>query len=131
MRLDISPGAADDLRRLRQSDPKAWAAFAALIQEANANPRALDILTTYGNSDLGKQRVNVKPWARMQAQQQNLWRLRALDCAATGYRMVYGYYWPNGQLCVLAVVKKEEFNYDDSTSPIVIRIERDWQSLGK
>jgi hypothetical protein len=102
------------------------------LQEIDADPRAIEKLTSRGNSEVGELRMNVKAWesARTDRLAPELWRLRVLDTAATNYRVVYGYHWQTQQICVLAVVHKEDFDYDDHESHIAQRILADWENLG-
>lgn len=128
MHVDVHTNARDDLGRLQDTDPDALAAILAVLGEINADPDNLDKLTTYGNNPFGASRVNVKPWEAARGQG-NLWRFRALDTPATNYRIVYGYHYQTRQLCVLAVVHKEEFDYE-LDSEIGTRIMADWRALG-
>ena len=102
-----------------------------MLEQIDADPHAIDKLTMRGNSDVGKGRINVKPWesARTDRLAPKLWRLRVLDSAATDYRVVYGFHWQSRQICVLAIVHKDNFDYDDHESDIVKRILADWAEL--
>jgi mRNA-degrading endonuclease RelE of RelBE toxin-antitoxin system len=114
------------IRRLRRSDPRAAAATVVALEQVSADPRLIDKLTTVGDVDFGARTVNVKPWITVRKANQNLWRLRVLNTPATSYRIVYGYHWQLRQLRVLAVVHKEDMNYDKTNSDLVQRILADW-----
>lgn len=127
MHIDVHEHAADDLRQLRQTTPKAVAAIMATLQQMEVDPRLVDKLTTHGNNEFGDIRVNVKRWQQTKGVT-NVWRFRVLDTPATVYRVVYGYHYQTKQLCVLAVVPKEAFDYE-LDSEIGKRILADWNSL--
>lgn len=128
MHVDVTLNATADLRKLRAKDPAAAAAILVAFQQIQVDPRAIDKLLTHGNSFVGSQTLNIKKWERMQ-RMGNLWRFRILDTPATNYRVVYGYHWQTRQICILAVVHKGEFDYDDTESDLSQRILADWRSL--
>lgn len=121
--------AKEDIRALRRSDPDAAAAVLVTLAQIQADPLAIDKLTTYGDNQFGSQLTNVKPWEVAQRRKKNLWRFRALNTPATSYRIFYGYHWPTQHLCVLAVVHKDDFDYDNLNTDIARRILRDWDGL--
>ena len=123
--IELHDHAKDDLRELRVADLAAFSDAAMLLEQIRSDPKAIDKLTTFGNNSVGDNRINVKRWIK--ADPRNIWRLRFLDSAATTYRIVYGYHWQTQTLHVLAVVKKEEFDYDNPCSEIARRIFRDWE----
>lgn len=128
MHLDIHQSAAQDLRDLRVVNPGAAAAVTVALEQIQADPKAIDKLTTFGNSTVGVARLNIKRWETVRGQG-NLWRFRVLDTPATVYRVVYGYHWQTRQICVLAVAHKEKFDYDDLNSDLARRILADWRTL--
>lgn len=128
MYIDIHNHARDDLKRLRATHPEAVAAVLVVLEQLNADPRAIDKLTTRGNNSAGVSSLNVKRWERAR-DVGNLWRFRVLDTPATSYRVVYGYQWQTRQLCVLGVIHKELFDYDDLTSDFSKRVLADWRAL--
>jgi hypothetical protein len=127
MHLDIHDHADDDLEALWVSDAEAAAEIHAWLEVMEDDPKAIDKLTTRGDSG-GDPNINIKSWHTAGARR-NLWRARILDTPATIYRVVYGYHWQTRQLCILAVVKKDEFDYDDHSSFIVQRVFSDWEKL--
>ncbi|MBL8446726.1 MAG: hypothetical protein JNJ44_04850 [Zoogloeaceae bacterium] len=126
--LDIHLHAAQDIARLREIDVKAAAAVLVALEQIKADPRAIDKLTTHGENRLGTARLGVKRWEAVR-RVANLWRFRVFDTPATTYRVVYGYHYQTRQICVLAVVLKEEFDYDDLDSDLARRILADWRSI--
>jgi mRNA-degrading endonuclease RelE of RelBE toxin-antitoxin system len=125
MHIDIHDSAQLDLDALWEKNPEAAAIVAVTLETLEADPQAIDKLTTRGDVDIGAARSNIKSWSTA-GRSRNLWRLRILDTPATIYRIVYGYHWQTRQLCALAVVNKDEFDYDNHDSEIVKRIFRDW-----
>lgn len=128
MHIDVHEHALEDLNRIRTSSAGAVAAVLATLEQLQADPLALDKLTTFGNNDTDGTRFNVKRWESARNAKGDLWRLRVLDTPATAYRVVYGYYWPSRQICVLAIASKEEFDYD-TQSDLGRRILADWRDF--
>lgn len=128
MYIDVSIHAKADLKAISASDKEAAFAVLAALEQIEADPKAIDKLLTWGENQFGNTRVNVKPWQAAK-KKGNLWRFRILDTPATVYRIVYGYHYQTRQLCILAIVHKETFNYDDLTSDIAQRILADWNAL--
>ena len=128
MHIDVHDSAVADLERISKTHPDVVAAVLATLELLEADPRVLDKLTNRGNNQVGSARFNVVPWIEARAKKGDLWRMRILDSPATVYRLVYGYYWPNKQLCVLGVFSKDEFDYDPQ-SDFGKRLLSDWRSL--
>jgi mRNA-degrading endonuclease RelE of RelBE toxin-antitoxin system len=126
--LDIHTHADEDLDRLWETDPNAAAAVQVVLEQLEADPKAIDKLTTYGDNVIGRNRVNVKPWETAK-KKGNLWRFRVFDTPATSYRVVYGYHWQTRQICVLAIIHKDKFDYDDLSNSLAQRILADWRAL--
>ena len=129
MHVDLHHHAVDDLRALAVSESAAAAAVFAVIEQLEHDPKLIDKLTQHGNNVVGEGEINVKRWQSAKSTKGDLWRFRVLNSPATTYRVVYGYFWPTRQICVLAVVQKDGFDYDDLSSPIAQRILADWRSL--
>lgn len=130
MRIDVSPGAQDDLAALLGSDPEAWKSVMATLEQMQADPALVDKLTTHrSDQEFGESRVNVKQWqSALRKERANLWRFRVLDTPATNYRVVYGYHYQTRQICLFAVVVKEDFDYEP-TSDLGRRILAEWSQL--
>lgn len=128
MHIDLHIHAKEDLLEIRAVSPTDAASIMAALAQVEADPKAADKLTTYGENQLGTARLGVKRWQAIKGAAE-LWRFRAFDCPATNYRVIYGYHWQTRQICVLAVVHKEEFDYDDLDSDIATRIITDWRNI--
>ena len=127
MHIDVHQSAVDDIEKLWASDPRAAATVITTLQEMQADPEIVEKLTQHGDNLVGVTLLNVKRWQRTK-QVGSLWRFRILNTPATSHRVVYGYHWQTRQVCVLAVVHKDEFNYDPQ-SDIGKRILGDWTAL--
>lgn len=128
MHVDIHHHAVQDIHRIKGTDPDAVAAVLVALEQIQADPNAIDLMTTRGNIDIGVVRLNVKVWESAKGTG-NFWRFRVLDSPATNYRVVYGYHWQTRQLCVLAIVHKDDFDYDDHQSSVAKRIFAAWRSI--
>lgn len=126
--VDVHDHAEEDLDLIWESDPEAAATILSTLEQLEADPKVIDKLTTHGDNVVGTSLINVKQWQSMR-KKADLWRFRALDTPATSYRVIYGYQWQTHQLCVLAIVHKENFDYDDLNSPLAFRILADWRAL--
>lgn len=134
--IDVHKSAIEDLHNLKASDLEAFSDIVVLIQELKVDPdETIDWLTTHGDTDANSFDINAKQWLAVRKIANNLWRLRLLgmpgsySTAASKYRIIYGYHYQTRQLCILAIVKREEFDYDDLTTPINQRIIRDWNAI--
>jgi mRNA-degrading endonuclease RelE of RelBE toxin-antitoxin system len=125
MAIDLLPGAKADLAILRRSNPEALAVIAVFLQEADTDDELIEKCTTYDDNSIGSNRINVKPWVAARRQSDNLFRFRILDTPATIYRIVYGYDWHTRRIGILAVVHKDDFDYEIS-GELADRIQADW-----
>lgn len=126
--IDIVDSAFQDITRLRSQNMPAAVTILSVLEQIKADPDVLDKLTTHGDNFIGSVRLGVKRWQAMR-NKGNLWRFRIFDTPASSYRVVYGYHWQTRQICIFAVVDKEDFDYDDLDSDIARRISADWKSL--
>lgn len=133
MRIDLRKNAENDIRQLRATNIPAAAAVMVALEQIEADPKAIDKLTTHGDDpEVGKAdpvRLGIKRWETAKRHGAPLWRFRIFDTPATVYRVVYGYHWQTKQICILAVVHKEEFDYDNLDSEIAKRILDDWRAI--
>ena len=127
MHIDVHVHAKEDLDRLWRGNRGAAAKVVAVLQEMQADPNLVEKLTRHGDSVVGAAHLNVKRWQKAKPVG-SLWRFRILDSPATSHRVVYGYHYQTRQLCVLAVVHKDEFDYE-LNSDLSRRILADWSSL--
>lgn len=128
MHVEVHEHADEDLAEINRLDTAAYASILGALEQFEADPRLIDKLTTHGDNVVGGQLLNVKRWVTIRSQEP-LWRLRILNTPATSYRIVYGYFWPTRQVVVLAVVHKDELNYNDINSPLRRRAVADWEEI--
>ena len=137
MHVDVHLNAESDLDRVWVDNPRAAAAIDVLIEQLKADPlTTIDKLTTHGDNLIGDSLVNVKAWQKV-LKKADIWRLRSsnspstLRSHASTYRIIYGYQWRSmpRQLCILAIVKRENFDYDNLETSINRRIIADWKEL--
>lgn len=128
MHVDIHANAAADLEALWSSDPKAAAVVAVVLEELQGNPSLANVLLAHGDASFAGYLLGVKQWQKAKELKAQIWRFRVFNTPATSYRVVYGHHAQTKQLCVLAVVHKEQFDYE-FYSPIGARILDDWRGL--
>lgn len=133
MQVDLRKNAEEDIRKLLITNKPAAAAVMVALEQIEADPKAFDKLTTHGDDPaVGKNdpvRLGIKRWETAKRNSIFLWRFRIFDTPATVYRVVYGYHWQTKQICILAVIHKEEFDYDNLDSDIAKRILDDWRAI--
>lgn len=134
--IDIHANAKSDLHALKEADLAALTDILVLLQEMKSCPNhSIDLMTTRGNNDLNSVEINSKEWIAARKSGNDLWRLRLLEVKenvsspASKYRIIYGYHYQTRQLCILAVVKRDQYDYDDLTTEINKRIIRDWNEF--
>jgi hypothetical protein len=123
--LLVHNDAAQDLRALRDSDADAFAKLVALIQQLQKDAVLRSRLLDHGFAGTGDEPISIMKWLGAQkVERLPLWRLKFWDLERQGllYRILYIYHWPDATFYVLAVVRREKFNYDDPNDPIRKRI---------
>ncbi|MGB5103264.1 MAG: hypothetical protein WBO04_08085 [Steroidobacteraceae bacterium] len=125
--IDLLPGGRTDLAALRVKDRTAAAEIVALLEEADADPRIFEKLTTHGDVTIGKGHlVNVVGWVAARRGSNNLFRLKALDPPVPGYRVLYGFDWHTRRIGILAVVRRGDDTYELDGN-LARRILEDWR----
>lgn len=122
----IHNDATADLRKIRASDPEAFGRLYALLEQLRSTPSWVDRLLdhNFGSDRLGPLAVMRWIGAHKAPARLNLWRLKfwELERAELKYRVIYLYNWPDKSYNVMAVVQRDEFDYDDPNDPIRIRV---------
>lgn len=111
---------------LAEADPAALAVVLAFLEEAEADPKLETVLTTTGDVDFGNFQLTIRRWASAQSAG-NLLRIRILDTPATVYRVIYGYDWRKRRIGILAIVHKDDLDYEID-SKLSRRILDDWNT---
>jgi hypothetical protein len=123
--LEVHDDATSDLRAIRTTDPKAFASLFALIQQLKADPDLSKKLLDHGyGSDRGDA-FSISKWLGI-FQKLPAWRLKfwELERKSLRYRILYVYVWRERKFYVMAIIKREEFDYDDPANPIRLRVAR-------
>lgn len=122
----IHNDATADLRKIRASDPEAFGRLYALLEQLRSTPSWVDRLldNNFGSDRSGPLAVMKWIGAHKAPARLNLWRLKfwELERAELKYRVIYLYNWPDKSYNVMAVVQRDEFDYDDPNDPIRIRV---------
>lgn len=129
MAIDYHDHALADLEALWHHDELAAADIAAFLEAVADSADPIDAMTQHGNARAGGVRYHLTDWVLGTGRQRNqLWRARVLDSPATRYRIVYGYHIQSRQIVVLAVVRKDDFDYG-TDSDLARRILVDWRAI--
>lgn len=75
--------------------------------------------------------MNAKKWGDQQARRRNLWRVKFWELEEDGirYRIFYAYDELKEAIVVLAVVHKEDIDYDNPSHPLTQRIVAAYESV--
>ena len=128
--LTLHPDAADDLRRLMESDRFAAGKVAALLQQAKHDPKIIDTLLDHDFGAGHSAGYHVSKWCEFWNVGYNLWRLKIWiePNGSLRYRIVYAYEPKSLQYHVLAIVHR---NFDYETDhEITRRILKAYRELG-
>jgi len=114
-----------DLAAIKAADPDAHARVVALFQQLKADPRITEKLLDHGFGANGSEEISVNKWMDRWKKGLDLWRLKSWDMESLGlrYRAIYLYLRGEARFVVMAIVKREDFDYDDPQHPIRKRID--------
>lgn len=124
-KLSFHPEVKNDLEQTKWSDPMALARFHAFFTEVKDNPSLLLSCDGIAPHDSNFSKLaDIKPWMSMKYSGRKLWRLRFSDFAyrRPDYRIIYFISETLKKITIVAVLKREEINYDDCNHPIYRRI---------
>lgn len=137
LKLRIHTSALKDLQVIKDYDEinetKHRAELMSLIIQMESDHNLQDrLLDARSNED----KVSIMRWVAQYNEGNNLYRLKALTIegfAASKYRIIYAYMMPgqtstNAEIQVLAVVRRDQFNYEDDNE-YTKRIISDYQGL--
>lgn len=128
--LTLHPDAANDLRRLTESDRFAAGKVAALLQQAKHDPKIIDTLLDHEFGAGHSAGYHVSKWFEFWNVGYNLWRLKIWiePSGSLRYRIVYAYEPKTLQYHVLAIVHRD-FDYK-TDHEITRRILKAYRELG-
>jgi hypothetical protein len=130
-KLFIHGDAEADLESLRREHQEIADEVLIRLQELQGDQELLDALTDDNFGANQSAEIHVRKWARLWKAGQDIWRLKFWKLADYGIplRIVYAYLPGARRYYVLAVVHKEDINYDDPDDPLSQRILRAYWNL--
>lgn len=125
-KLSFHSDVKKDLEQIGWSDSLAAARFHAFFTEVKDNPYLL-LTSSLQNKDSEtnfNDLINIKRWVSMGNSGKDLRRLRFSDFAYRNpdYRIIFFVSEALKRIIILAILKREEVNYDDLNDPICRRI---------
>ena len=128
--LSIHPDAAEDLRRLMETDKFAAGKALALLQQAKHDPKIIESLLDHNFGDEHTAAYHVSKWLEFWNAGYNIWRLKIWmePKGSLRYRIVYAYEPQTLQYHVLAIVHRD-FDYKRDHE-ITSRILKAYNDLG-
>lgn len=123
--IRVHNDATGDLGRIRVVDQVAFSRLVAFIQQLKADPALISKLLDHGFGDGRNEAISVMKWIGVQKQERlPVWRVKSWDLERQGlrYRLIYCYNWPDQSYNIMAVVSRDELNYDDPAHPIRQRV---------
>jgi mRNA-degrading endonuclease RelE of RelBE toxin-antitoxin system len=127
--LIIHKDAEQDLRALKESQPRLWGRLTALLEELAVNARLIDMLTVHGFGADERDPFSVSRWQQYWREGKDIWRLKFWELEHQGlpYRVIYALKRGTGEHYVLAVTNRD-FNYDPD-HPTTRRILQAYEGL--
>lgn len=131
-RVVLHRDAISDIQRILLLDDLSAKRVLAVLEQAKRERRFFEKLRQHGYRDPVGDRLDVKWWRRLQKCGQDVWRVRLPDLELSGktYRVVYAFKRLADSIHVLAIVPREEVDYDDPNHPFSHRIQRALDSIG-
>ncbi|WP_198026747.1 hypothetical protein [Polaromonas glacialis] len=122
--LSLHNDVKEDLSAIKIADPIAYAKIAALIRQLRADCKLAEKLLDHGFGEKRTEELSVSKWFDVWKQGKDLWRLKSWELEDQGlkYRIIYLYLRNEARFVVMAIVKRENFDYDDHEDNIRRRI---------
>ncbi|MCK9504675.1 MAG: hypothetical protein M0Q95_10900 [Porticoccaceae bacterium] len=123
--IEVHNDAVSDLRYIHQLNKDDSVKLAAFIQQLKADKYLISKLLEHGFGSDWDEPINVKKWnSTSKIERILLWRLRSIELERKGlrYRFIYLYYHPEKKYIIMAIVHRDEFDYDDPNHEIRKRI---------
>ena len=120
----LHPDTREDCRRISTKHPGSWIRILAALKAAEEDDALLNHLTDYHFRTYAGFDIDTKRWAEAGKHGINLNRLRffALEDNGLNYRVVYTVDSQNDYCYILAILRREEIDYDDPNNPFTARI---------
>lgn len=115
-RVAFHPDALADIDGIKVNDPDSADHILAVLQQVRTDQDLLDRLTQHNFGADGTADFHVSRWKKQQNKHhRNLWRMKVwgFNTEAWRYRIVYAFAPTGGNVYVLGVVARKDFNYED------------------
>jgi len=125
MIIEVHNDAVDDLRGIQIKNLDHFIKIAAFVQQLKADRCLISRLLDNGFGSDWDEPINVKKWiSASKIEHIPLWRLRAIDLEKSElkYRFIYFYHYPTKTNIIMAIVHRDEFDYDDTNNEIRKRV---------
>ena len=123
--IRIHNDATSDLIKIRTSDPIAFSRLIAFLEQLQADPGLVLRLLEHKFGNDRSEPISVMKWLDVQKREKlPVWRVKSWDLERSGlrYRLIYCYNWPDQTYNVMAIVHRDELDYDNPAHPIRQRI---------
>src|SRR5690625_3634773 len=115
-----------DIEEIALLDSVAVARFYAFFAEVKNDPSLLqsNSVAIEESDSYISEKIDIGPWSSMRKSGRNLWRLRFSDFAyrEPDYRIIYFTHETLKQIVIIAILKREDIDYDNPNDPIFRRI---------
>lgn len=125
--LEVHNDATADLRAIGAVDPAGAAQLVALLLELRTNPTLHTSLLTKDVGSPPARPLSAKRWGSVNTVERlPIWRLRAWELERNGlhYRLFYVFDYKRQMFAVIAITRRDLFDYDDTQHPLRIRMVR-------
>jgi mRNA-degrading endonuclease RelE of RelBE toxin-antitoxin system len=126
--LALHPDAKADLDSMIPSDASL---IAVILQELESDPGLAANLTDDGFDENAQGAYGVKKWTRLWNAGLDIWRLRLWKAEWLGlnYRIFYAYLRTQQRFYILAIVPRDQVDYDDPNHHLALRIRAAYDEL--
>jgi|SRR5450631_2097723 len=126
--LALHPDAVADLAQMIPSDREL---VAVCLDEIESDPKLASNLLEHGFGADSTGPYGVKKWSRLWNRGLDIWRMRlwAAEKSGLNYRIFYAYLVTQQRYYVLAIVPRDQVEYDNANSQLAIRIRTAFDNL--
>lgn len=123
--IEVHNDATDDLLGIKKSNVDDFYKLVAFIQQIKTDKHLTSKLLENGYGSDWSEPISVKKWiSTSKIEHIPLWRLRSMELEKhrLKYRFIYFYHYPTKKYIIMAIVRRDEFDYDDTNNEIRKRI---------
>ena len=123
--IEVHDDATADLKRIQLIDTDAFFKLVVFLQQLKKDPQLFSKLLDNDFGRDGTEVMSVMKWHGVhRIERVPIWRVKAWDLEKQGlkYRIIYFYNWPDKTYNIMAIVKRDGFDYDDISHPIRQRV---------